>query len=56
VAWAEALKKYKTFYMPKAFPWLMPENRSIDIDDTWDLDIAEYVIRRSNGEEAPYKL
>lgn len=37
--------KYKGFYGKKVFPYIMPENRSVDIDYELDLKIAELIMK-----------
>jgi len=46
VASAETLRKYKTFYTDKILPYIMPVERSIDIDDFDDFVIAEAMIKK----------
>jgi CMP-N-acetylneuraminic acid synthetase len=38
------LKKYKTFFSPKTLPYIMPPERSIDIDEETDLKLAELLL------------
>jgi CMP-N-acetylneuraminic acid synthetase len=40
------LRKYKTFYAPKAVAYKMPPERSIDIDDITDLKLAEFLMKK----------
>ena len=56
VAWTDALRMAKTFYTSKTFRYIMPENRSIDIDTPFDFEVAEYFLRKRTGEEGVYKL
>ncbi len=39
------LLKYKTFYPEKILPYIMPSDRSIDIDHEIDLKLAELIIK-----------
>lgn len=45
VSTPEVLKKYKSFYTNKVLPYIMPRERSIDIDDFDDWAIAEQKIK-----------
>ena len=37
-------KKTKSFYSQEAVAYIIPKERSIDIDDKFDLDFAEYLL------------
>jgi len=41
-----ALKKYRTFYTPKTMVYIMPPERSIDIDSEFDFLFTEFLIKR----------
>ena len=56
VSWNKRLKQFKSFYMPHTLPYIMPENRSIDIDTPFDFEVAEFFMRKRTGEEGVYKL
>ena len=46
IASSETLSKYRTFYCKKTIPYMMPPERSIDIDDKMDLILAEFFIKQ----------
>lgn len=50
VARLTALRKKRTFLDPGTIAYVMPRNRSIDIDDELDLFIADSLLRRDNAE------
>jgi CMP-N,N'-diacetyllegionaminic acid synthase len=39
-----------TFYTDSTVAYLMPEERSLDIDSPWDLHIAELIMRNNNNQ------
>ena len=41
---SEILKQMKTFYTDKTYAYIMPRERSIDIDSLWDLQMCEWAI------------
>lgn len=41
--------KYKSFYTDKITPFILPRERSIDIDDEFDFIIAEFLLKRFEG-------
>lgn len=43
---SKAFMKRKEFYTDKLLPFIIPENRSVDIDEPMDLEWAEFLIRR----------
>lgn len=45
------LKRYKSFYCNKTIPYVMPPERSIDIDEKKDLIIAELLMKEMEYEE-----
>ncbi|MDO9044297.1 MAG: acylneuraminate cytidylyltransferase family protein [Methanobacteriaceae archaeon] len=47
----EYLRKHKTFYFEKTLPYIMPPERSIDIDTELDSKLAELILkeRKENG-------
>lgn len=42
----DILMRLKTFYTNKTYAYIMPPERSIDIDSTWDLYLAECILKR----------
>lgn len=44
IARTEALMSYGTFHMPGTFAYIMPKERSVDIDDEFDLGLADYIL------------
>lgn len=44
----ETLKKFLNFFCDKTFPYLMPVERSVDIDTELDFKIAEFFIENQN--------
>lgn len=46
IASIETLIKYKGFYCQHTLPYIMPKERSIDIDDNFDWDLAEFLIKK----------
>ena len=46
VSTPQLLKKYKSFYTGKILPYVMPEERSIDVDDSEDLLRAQLILRK----------
>lgn len=45
IARPDTLRKYKSFYCPKTIPYIMPLERSIDIDDETDFMLAELIMK-----------
>jgi CMP-N-acetylneuraminic acid synthetase len=45
LAQLEALRKNKTFYLPGSFAYIMPRERSVDIDTELDFFIAERILQ-----------
>ena len=46
---AGTLKVYKSFYTPRTKPYIMPKERSIDLDDEIDWLLGEILWRAQNG-------
>ena len=42
---ANDLSKYKNFYSGKVLPYIMPKNRSVDIDEEIDFKLTELLIK-----------
>ena len=42
----ENMRKYKSFYCPRTTPYIMPPERSIDIDNEIDFMLAELVMQK----------
>ena len=42
----EVLYEYRTFYTPNTIAYIMPPERSVDIDTEFDFLLAEFLIRR----------
>ncbi len=41
----DVLLRRRTFYPNRTFAYIMPPERSIDVDDSWDLHMADLIIR-----------
>lgn len=48
IASIETLIKYKSFYCQYTLPYIMPIERSIDIDNEFDLFLAEILLKEQN--------
>jgi CMP-N-acetylneuraminic acid synthetase len=46
LARVSVLRQQKSFYGGPVYPYLMPRERSLDIDSLWDLELAEMILRR----------
>lgn len=46
VSTPENLRRYKSFYCSKTIPYIMPPERSIDIDNEIDFMLAELLVRK----------
>ena len=46
--WTKKLIKTKSFYKGKILGHYMPRERSIDIDNQFDFDLAEFLLKYSN--------
>ena len=42
----EILLNHKTWYTKRTYAYLMPRDRSLDIDTPWDLRLAEFILKR----------
>lgn len=45
------LLEYKSFYTPRTYAYLMPPERSLDIDTPWDLYLTQLVLSQKNCDE-----
>lgn len=41
----ESLRKNKTFYPKKTIPYIMPKERSVDLDTQFDFKLAEFILK-----------
>jgi CMP-N,N'-diacetyllegionaminic acid synthase len=46
---AESLRRNRTFFPTGALAYIMPQDRSLDIDTPWDLAVAELLARQLDG-------
>lgn len=46
----EALRRHRSFYTARSYEYLMPQERSLDIDTEWDLYLADLLLR-NRGQE-----
>jgi len=46
IARVDTLKEYKTFYTPKTIAYIMPPEKSIDIDTKFDFLLAEFILQK----------
>ena len=44
---SEILRSTRQYYTEKTFPYIMPRNRSADIDDLLDFEWAEYLLKKN---------
>jgi CMP-N,N'-diacetyllegionaminic acid synthase len=42
---ASWLAEHKTFYAAETYAYVMPEERSLDVDEPWDLHLCELILR-----------
>jgi len=42
----KCIKRYRDFLTPRTLPFLMPKDRSVDIDNLADLELAERILKR----------
>lgn len=42
------IKQYKSFYGDKTYAYIMPREKSVDIDSEFDLQFAEFLMRNKN--------
>lgn len=48
IATKETIEKTGTYYCEKIKPYIMPFERSVDIDNEFDLKLAEFLIKKKN--------
>jgi len=48
----QVLLEQETFYTDKTYAYIMPVERSLDVDTTWDLHIAELILRDDATDDA----
>lgn len=51
IASVETLERTHSFYTPKTKPYIMPAERSLDIDSEFDLLFAEAIIKQGGGHD-----
>ena len=44
----ESLRKSKTFYPKKTIPYIMPKERSVDLDTEFDFKLTEFLLRKND--------
>ena len=47
----EKLRSTRLYYMDKTYPYIMPRERSADIDDLPDFEYAEYLFGKENAKK-----
>lgn len=47
----EVLLQYRSFYPPTTYPYIMPPQRSLDIDTPWDLQLADLILNSSQARQ-----
>jgi CMP-N-acetylneuraminic acid synthetase len=48
----EVLLRERTFHPARAYPYVMPQERSLDIDDPWDWRLAEFLLSEAHARTA----
>ena len=48
----EVLLERRSFYTDRTWPWIMPPDRSLDVDFEWDVRVADLVLRDRSRREA----
>ncbi|ABR56003.1 acylneuraminate cytidylyltransferase [Methanococcus aeolicus Nankai-3] len=46
ISYIKVLKEYRTFYTPKTISYIMPPERSVDIDNEFDFLLAEFILKK----------
>lgn len=49
------LMESKTFYTDRTFAYVMPHERAVDVDDPWDLYLADLILRNRNEQDRGIK-
>lgn len=44
----ESIRKNKTFYPKRTIPYIMPKERSVDLDTEFDFKLTEFLLKKSN--------
>ena len=44
----EVLRSTREYYTSKTYPYIMPKERSADIDDNFDFEWARYLFKKNN--------
>ncbi|MFH1101115.1 MAG: acylneuraminate cytidylyltransferase family protein [Methanobacteriota archaeon] len=47
----KTFNKYRSFYTKHMIPFILPRERSIDIDDEYDFSLAEFLYQKTRGEK-----
>jgi CMP-N,N'-diacetyllegionaminic acid synthase len=50
---SDLLIKHQTYYSDRTFPYIMPAERSVDIDNLFDFELAEFLLTRRAKKQAP---
>ncbi len=50
----DLLIKQRTYYSDKTFPYIMPPDRSVDIDNLFDFELAEFLLMRRLQHQATH--
>jgi CMP-N,N'-diacetyllegionaminic acid synthase len=51
IARREHLVEYASFYAERTYAYVMPPERSIDVDTPWDLHLCELILRERNARD-----
>ena len=49
----EILTRRRTYYTERTFPYIMPKERSVDIDFIEDFEYAEYLFKKRDAAKLP---
>ena len=47
----QVVRDRRTFYTDRTYGYIMPRERSLDIDTLWDLQLAELILRHVHARE-----